>query len=83
MMTNRDKREDDWETADGRIIPLEEMTNYHIQNAKAVIKKWAAGEKDPALRGDLVKWRKRFSKEQRRRYVAWIKRKAEHARSRD
>lgn len=68
---------DEWETRDGRVIPLKEMHGLHIQNAAHKIKDWARGEEDPGLRRELRGWMGRFRKELRRRNREWLeKRKA-------
>jgi hypothetical protein len=72
---------DEWETRDGRVIPLEEMHTPHIVNAAHRIKDWAKGEEDPQLRRELRSWRGRFRKELRRRQKAWEAKR--NARTRD
>ena len=66
----------EWETRDGRVIPLDEMPSPHVGAARAKIREWLKGERDPDVRRDLTGWAKRFSKELKERDKAW---RARHA----
>ena len=60
-----------WATRDGREIPLDEMPSPHVALARAKLKEWLKGERDPDVRRDLTSWAKRFSKELKARDKAW------------
>lgn len=63
--------DDVWRTTDGREIPLREMFTHHIGNAKAVLRNWRKGERDPERQRDLKEWYRRFNRELSRRNREW------------
>lgn len=76
-MTDDPPKKDDrtWETADGRTIPLDDMSAPHIQLASAKLGRWLKGENDPVVRRDLSRWRGKFRKELRERQKEWMERR--------
>lgn len=54
-------------TREGEAIPLEEMHDYHLRNAQAILGPWSRGERRPEKKAELKRWLKRFRREVRRR----------------
>jgi hypothetical protein len=65
-----------WRCRDGREFRIEEMWRPHLGAARARLKRWLAGEKDPDKRKELKRWVGMFGRELRRREKEWKKRQA-------
>jgi hypothetical protein len=69
--------DDDWETRDGRVIPIAEMFVQHISSAHAKLGRWLKSESDPKQRRDLNRWRKRFRRELAKRQREYLAKRGE------